>query len=103
MTHKHVANEAIERNELLCATWQARYVDILADYCVWLDKASVDDQTNQHMLGWAVLGRACVCHATFVCGQQYSILPALTCEGMIALDIFEGLVNKECFLTFLNE
>ena len=103
MTCKHVANEALERNELLCATWQATYADIPADYCVWLDEASVDDRTNQHAMGWAAMGRACVCHAAFVHGQRYSVLPALTCEGMIALNIFEGSVNKECFLTFLNE
>ena len=66
-------------------------------------EASVDDHTNQCIVGWAAMGRACVCHAAFVHGQQYSILPALTCEGMIALDIFGGSVNKECFLTFLNE
>ena len=95
MTHKHVANEALKRNELLRATWQAAYADIPAEYCVWLDKASVDDRTNQRTMGWAALGRACVCHAAFVRGQRYSVLPALTCEGMIALDIFEGSVNKE--------
>ena len=54
-------------------------------------------------MGWAAMGRACVCCAAFVHGQRYSVLPALTCEGMIALNIFEGLVNKERFLTFLNE
>ena len=103
MTRKHVANEALERNELLRATWQATYADIPAEYCVWLDEASVDDRTNQRTMGWAAMGRACVCHAAFVRGQRYSVLPALTCEGMIALDIFEGSVNKERFLTFLNE
>jgi len=103
MTCKDVASEAIERNELLHATWQAMYADILADYCVWLDKASMDDHTNQRTMGWAEMGRACICCAAFVHGQQFSVLPALTCEGMIALDIFEGSVNKERFLTFLNE
>jgi len=103
MTRKDIASEAIERNELLCATWQAVYADILADYCVWLDEASVDDRTNQHTMGWAEMGRACICHAAFVHGQWFSVLPALTCEGMIALDIFEGSVNKEHFLTFLNK
>jgi len=87
----------------LHATWQAVYADILADYCVWLDKASMDDCTNQCTMGWAEMGRACVCHAAFVRGQRFSVLPALTCEGMIALNIFEGSVNKECFLTFLDE
>ncbi|TFK78757.1 hypothetical protein K466DRAFT_468528, partial [Polyporus arcularius HHB13444] len=33
---------------------------------------------------------------------RYSILPALTMDGIIALDIFEGSVNKERFLQFLN-
>ncbi|KAJ6548286.1 hypothetical protein B0H10DRAFT_1651243, partial [Mycena sp. CBHHK59/15] len=33
----------------------------------------------------------------------YSILPALTTEGIVALDIFEGSVTKEHFLGFLRE
>lgn len=32
ITHKKVANEALERNELLRATWQAAYADIPAEY-----------------------------------------------------------------------
>jgi transposase len=103
LTHKHVATAAIERNELLRATWQAAYGDIPADYFVWLDESSVDDRTNQRTHGWAALGRACVRRATFIRGQRYSVLPALTSDGIIALDIFEGSVNKEKFIQFLNE
>jgi len=103
ITNKQVANTALERNELLRATWQAAYADIPAEYCVWLDEASVDDLTNQRTAGWAAMGRPCVCRAAFIRGQRYSILPALTWEGMIALDIFEGSVNKERFIQFLNE
>ncbi|EDR02986.1 uncharacterized protein LACBIDRAFT_331921 [Laccaria bicolor S238N-H82] len=51
MSNKHVASEALERNELLQAIWQAEYGDIPAEYCVWLDKASVDDKTNQRQNG----------------------------------------------------
>jgi hypothetical protein len=93
----------MERNELLCATWQAEYGDIPADYFVWLDKLSVDNCTNQHTHGWAVLGCACVHCATFIWGQCYSILPALTSDGIVALDIFEGSMNKEKFIQFLKE
>ena len=46
LTHKHVANFALGRNELLRATWQAKYGSIPVDYCVWLNAASVDDITN---------------------------------------------------------
>ncbi|KAF9778776.1 hypothetical protein BJ322DRAFT_983731, partial [Thelephora terrestris] len=34
---------------------------------------------------------------------QYSILPALTTEGIVALEIFEGSVNKAKFLQFLRD
>src|SRR6202034_1106877 len=64
LSRKRVSKAALERNELLCATWQAEYGDIPADYFVWLDESSVDDHTNQHADGWAVSGRACVRHAT---------------------------------------
>ncbi|KIK76653.1 hypothetical protein PAXRUDRAFT_103740, partial [Paxillus rubicundulus Ve08.2h10] len=33
----------------------------------------------------------------------YSVLPALCMDGIIALDIFEGSVNKERFLTFVHQ
>ena len=103
LSQKQVSPDAAERNELLRATWQAAYADIPADYIVWLDESSVDDRTNQREMGWAQVGRACVRKEFFVRGQRYSVLPALTCDGYIALDIFEGAVNKEKFLTFLNE
>src|SRR6202040_863239 len=102
MTHKRISKTAAERNELLRATWQAEYGDIPAEYFVWLDESSVDDRTNQRNHGWAQLGRACVRRATFIRGQRYSVLPALTADGFIALDIFEGSVNKDRFLQFLN-
>jgi hypothetical protein len=56
LTNKQVANAALERNELLHATWQAAYADIPAEYCVWLDEATIDDLTNQRTTGWAAMG-----------------------------------------------
>jgi len=103
ISHKSVSTEAAERNEILRATWKAAHGDIPMEYFVWLDESSVDDQTNQRRYGWAPLGRACVCRDTFLRGQRFSVLPALTCDGIIALDIFEGSVNKERFIRFLEE
>lgn len=98
-----MTSEAVERNELLRATWQAAYGDIPAEYCVWLDESSVDDRTNQRTRGWTEVGRACVCRELFICGQRYSVLPAFTCDGYIALELFEGSVNKEKFMAFLEQ
>jgi transposase len=103
ITHKHVAKEALERDELVHAAWQAEYGDIPMDAFVWVDEASVDDRTNQWRDGWALLGRACVRRYTFIRGQRFSILPALSVDGIIALDIFEGSVTKERFIRFIRE
>ena len=43
LTHKHVAHAALERNELLRATWQAANGELPMEYFVWLDEVSVDD------------------------------------------------------------
>ncbi|KAG2046096.1 hypothetical protein BDR06DRAFT_844195, partial [Suillus hirtellus] len=33
----------------------------------------------------------------------FSVLPALSVDGIVALDIFEGSVNKELFINFLRD
>lgn len=101
-SHKSVARAALERNELLRATWQATYGHIAKEDFVWLDESGIDNLTNMREYGWSPLGRACVKREFFARGQKYSILPALTTEGIIALDIFEGSVTKERFIEFLR-
>ncbi len=88
---------------MLRATWQAEYGDIPAEYYVWLDESSVDNLVHQRRSGWSDIGMACVSRDTFIRGQRFSILPALGPDGIVALDIFEGSVNKEHFIQFLNE
>nr|GAT48928.1 transposase domain-containing protein [Mycena chlorophos] len=100
---KKVVSEAAERNERLRATWKATHGDIPLEYMVWLDESSVDDRTNHRTVGWAELGRVCVRRATWIRGQRFSMLPALTSDGIAALDIFEGSVTKDRFLGFLEQ
>jgi transposase len=102
ISKKKVSSSAAERNELLRAMWQAEYAHYPAEYFVWLDESSVDDFTNLRTEGWAAFGRACVSRETFIRGQRYSVLPALTTDGIVALDIFEGSVNKERFISFIQ-
>lgn len=102
ISNKKISKEAAERDELLRATWMAVNGITPLEYMVWLDEASVDDCTNLRSNGWAGVGRACVRRATFLRGKRFSVLPALTHEGIIAMDIVEGSVNKEKFMEFLE-
>jgi hypothetical protein len=94
--------EAAERNEHLRATWQIAMAQYDPQQLVFIDEAGVDDQTNFRKYGWAPLGQACVRRTSFLRGRKYSILPALSVDGIVALEIFEGSVNRERFLTFLH-
>ena len=69
---------------------------------MFLDESSVDHVTGQQWKGWSQIGRACARRATFLRGQRYPILPALAVDGLIALDIFKGSVNKEKFIHFIS-
>jgi hypothetical protein len=102
VTHKHIAKEASEHNDLVCATWQAVMGQYEPRQIVCIDEAGVDDHTNICRSGWAPLGQACVQWTSFLRGQKYSILPALSLDGILTLDIFKGSVNQECFIEFLQ-
>jgi transposase len=102
-SYKRVSRAALERNEDLRAIWIAEYGDIPREFFVWLDESSIDDSTNHRHNGWALTGLACVSREMFLRGHRYSILPALTVDGIVALDIVEGSINKDLFITFLKE
>lgn len=103
VTRKGVSKEAAERDEMLRAIWQAEIGMHNNNRLVFIDEAGVDDHTNNRRMGRAPMGRACVRRSAFIRGQKYSILPALSLQGMIALDIFEGSVNRARFTHFLRE
>jgi DDE superfamily endonuclease len=102
LSNKSVTKEALERDELLRAVWMAEIGGFHEDQFVFLDEAGVDDHTGERRRGWSSVGSPCVMSTAFFRGQKYSILSALDSTGIIALDIFEGAVNKEIFISFIR-
>jgi len=104
LTRKALSREANERNEDVRLLWEldmAQYVD--PEVFVFLDESAVDNHTVRRAGGWSAAGTPAVERSTFLRGVRHSILPALTSHGMLALEIFEGSVNKERFIRFLRE
>ena len=103
-TWKTVSRKALEGDRIVRACWEAetaQYVD--PDYFVFIDESHIDQKTAQRQHGWAPVGLPLVERSTFLKGVRHSILPALSSDGIIALDIFEGSVNKEKFIKFLRD
>ncbi|KAF5356734.1 hypothetical protein D9757_005211 [Collybiopsis confluens] len=103
MSHKKVSYQALQQSQLLRATWLAAYADIPMDYMVWLDESGIERNGHQRTNGWGVLGSACTRRAIWLRGERFSVLPALTKDGIVALEIFKGTVNREMFVDFLKE
>jgi transposase len=102
VSRKAIAREALERNEALRAAWQAQWGCYDASAFIWVDESGVDDRTTQRLDGYAPIGHHCVHRTLFQHGVKYSVLPALSTDGIIATSIFEGAVTKERFLSFVR-
>ena len=101
---KSLSRRAAERNEELRTLWELEVAELdNPDLFVFVDKSAVDNRTVQCSSGWSLVGGRSTSHCAFFRGKRYPILPALSADGIIALDIFEGSVNKERFLQFLQE
>ncbi|KAE9399505.1 hypothetical protein BT96DRAFT_780675, partial [Gymnopus androsaceus JB14] len=60
ITHKKVSYEALQRNDLVRATWLGKHGDIPKEYIIWLDESGFNGRDHQRDHGWAFLGAACV-------------------------------------------
>ena len=104
LTCKSTMRAAAQRDEELQTLWEAQMAEYTdPDLFVFLDESVVDQSTAEHLFGRSTISTHCVHRASFVRGIRHSILPALSCNGIIAMHIFEGSVNKERFLAFLRK
>lgn len=105
VTHKQVAKRAIERDDMRRAHYMNHIGTVAPDpsMLMFLDESACDRRTSGRRYGWATRGLRCVQRQCFVRGTRYSLLPALTLDGIVTYDIFQGSVTTELFLEFLRE
>jgi transposase len=117
-TSLQLSKAAAERCEEARNEFRFRAGAYPSDFFVWVDESAVDLRTTYRLNGWAYKGRRARIRAVFrrgkrcvssVCQQSclfvygtYSILPALTSEGIIYSDIKIGSWDGEHFLEFLD-
>jgi hypothetical protein len=68
---------------------------------IFLDESSKDARTITREYGYSEINTRAVKKVVFVRGKRYTILPALTLDGIIAVDIMEGSCTKEKFKEFV--
>jgi len=102
LTRKIMRREASERNHKLRAIWMRDVLSIYtADQLIVLDESSKDGRTLIRKYGRAPSGEDAVLNVTLNRGVRYSILPAMTVDGYIAVRAVEGSIDAAEFFDFV--
>src|SRR4051812_42079879 len=91
LTHKVVKRNASQQDEEAQVMW---HQDIAANFSweqiIFLDESSKDGQTFYCRFGCALRGERAVEEVPFEHGERWSILPALSLDGYIAVWAISG-------------
>ena len=68
---------------------------------IFIDESAKDEWTSCRQYGYSSQNQSAIKKTVFLRGIRYTILPALSLDGMIALDIMKGSCNKERFRNFI--
>lgn len=94
--------EAQERNEII----RAHYLGIIGEHytpnqLIFIDESAKDERSLSRLYGYSPRNTRACKKVVFVRGKRYTILPALTLDGFVAVDIFEGACDKKKFIDFI--
>lgn len=102
ITRKIMRRAALERDDALRAAWlEDTLLRYTADEMVFLDESSKDGRTVFRKYGRAPQGEQPVIQESNDRGTRYSILPAITINGYIAVRVIEGSVDGAEFFDFV--
>ena len=93
---------ANERNELFRNTFIAKVGrEYRPDQLIFMDEASKDERSLSRGYGYSFKNTFAMKKNVFIRGARYTILPALSLQGFIGVDIMEGSCTKERFREFV--
>ena len=68
---------------------------------IFIDESAKDERSLSRLYGYSSCNIRAHKKVVFVQGKRYTILPALTLEGFVAVDIFEGSCDRKRFVDFI--
>jgi hypothetical protein len=72
-----------------------------AEQLIFLDESAKDERTSCRQYGYSVRNQAAIKKVVFIRETRYTLLPALSLDGIIAVDILQGSCTKEQFRNFI--
>ncbi|GBB87568.1 hypothetical protein RclHR1_14000002 [Rhizophagus clarus] len=100
--HKKLYKAALERNDII----RAYYLGVIdenytSNQLIFIDESAKDERSLSRLYGYSSRNVRAHKKVVFVQGRRYTILPALTLEEFVAVDIFEGSCDRKRFVDFI--
>ncbi|KAK7054183.1 hypothetical protein R3P38DRAFT_1486142 [Favolaschia claudopus] len=95
-TVKKLTRDALERSAEKRAAFRYNHgSQYTAEQTVFVDESSFDRRTSIRNHAWALSGRRAIRKCFFVRGRRYSLLPAISLDGMLHVNIVEAVSCEE--------
>jgi len=101
-TRKKISRAAIERDEERRNQYQALIAEYPPETHVYVDESACNRHTSNRGYAWAPTGDRARRHDYFVRGTRYSILPAISLDGVLHLDIITHSWTAEEFRKYID-
>ncbi|KAG8802881.1 hypothetical protein FRC16_008491 [Serendipita sp. 398] len=102
-TRKTITKAARERDDAKRAEYCARIAQYLPHERVYVDESRFDRRTSTRTRAWAFCGERAFSKVFFLRGKSYSILPALSLDGILHVKVVENAFIMETFNEFIRE
>ena len=73
-----------------------------ADQLVFLDESGINALSGERTHGYGLKGKVILSKVPGKKAENFSVLPALTVDGYIACNVYQGSVNMETFTAFVE-
>lgn len=95
--------EAAQRDPVLRAAWFMKLANWRADQLVFIDESGINSKHGEPTHGYAKKGSRIPFKVAYQKAESFSLLPALSVNGYIACNAYEGGVNAEMYEEFIRD
>ena len=101
-TRKKIQQVARQRSVEYRAAFMAQVLQYDQEYFVWVDETGSDAKNHIRKFGYALRGQTPVYHRFVARGKRISAIVAISCEGLVGVELTTGSVDAEKFLEFVQ-
>ena len=101
-TRKKIQQVARQRSVEYRAAFMAHVLQCDPEYFVWVDETGSDAKNHIRKFGYALCGQTPIYHRFVARGKHISAIAAISCKGLVGVELTTGSVNSGRFLEFVQ-